>query len=284
MSRKFLSASHRGEMVFMVAAATAAGLERIIYLGGLAETRDDSLSKHLQSRIEVAEILQAGPIPTTDLRTPMILGSGSASFEILRYLVERLPAMTTPRWVRSLNQPIAIRNVIAYLIGCLEHEETTGQTYDIIFDAVGKRSLSECKNSLIQRGIYLSTVANIPLLLQILWTSRIGDKKTIFGMSPCTTKELDFLKGVIESGRMKTEIDRINNEIEEVKNKIAFLKERKGRIDYTQLIKEPTSSVGPVSPKKKRNVLIAGVLGLFTFTILAFFFEYVQKQRAQRQE
>jgi hypothetical protein len=61
----------------------------------------------------------------------MILGSGSASFEILRYLVERLPAMTTPRWVRSLNQPIAIRNVIAYLIGCLEHEETTGKTYDI---------------------------------------------------------------------------------------------------------------------------------------------------------
>jgi hypothetical protein len=61
----------------------------------------------------------------------MILGSGSASFEILRYLVERLPAMTTPRWVRSLNQPIAIRNVISYLIGCLEHEETSGQTYDI---------------------------------------------------------------------------------------------------------------------------------------------------------
>jgi hypothetical protein len=61
----------------------------------------------------------------------MILGSGSASFEILRYLVERLPAMTTPRWVRSLNQPIAIRNVITYLIGCLEREETSGQTYDI---------------------------------------------------------------------------------------------------------------------------------------------------------
>ena len=61
----------------------------------------------------------------------MILGSGSASFEILRYLVERLPVMTTPRWVRSLNQPIAIRNVITYLVGCLEHPETIGQTYDI---------------------------------------------------------------------------------------------------------------------------------------------------------
>jgi uncharacterized protein YbjT (DUF2867 family) len=115
----------------MVAAAESAELKRIIYLGGLAETRDGTLSKHLQSRIEVAAILQAGTVPTTDLRTPMILGSGSASFEILRYLVERLPIMTTPRWVHSLNQPIAIRNVIAYLVGCLEQAETIGQTYDI---------------------------------------------------------------------------------------------------------------------------------------------------------
>ena len=61
----------------------------------------------------------------------MILGSGSASFEILRYLVERLPVMITPRWVRSLNQPIAIRDVIAYLVGCLDHAETVGGTYDI---------------------------------------------------------------------------------------------------------------------------------------------------------
>jgi uncharacterized protein YbjT (DUF2867 family) len=115
----------------MVQAATEVDLERIIYLGGLAEVTRGPLSKHLQSRIEVAEILQTGPVPTTDLRTPMILGSGSASFEILRYLVERLPVMTTPKWVHSLNQPIAIRDVIAYLIGCLEYEETSGQTYDI---------------------------------------------------------------------------------------------------------------------------------------------------------
>jgi len=115
----------------MVAAAEDAELTRMIYLGGLAEAKDKSLSKHLESRIEVAEILQAGSVPTTDLRAPMILGSGSASFEILRYLVERLPAMVTPRWVQSLNQPIAIRDVIAYLVGCLEHEQTVGETLDI---------------------------------------------------------------------------------------------------------------------------------------------------------
>lgn len=115
----------------MVSAAAAEGLERIIYLGGLAEAKHGALSKHLASRIEVARILKSGPVPTTDLRAPMILGSGSASFEILRYLVERLPVMTTPRWVRSLNQPIAIRDVIAYLVGCLEKSQTIGQTYDI---------------------------------------------------------------------------------------------------------------------------------------------------------
>jgi uncharacterized protein YbjT (DUF2867 family) len=115
----------------MIAAAAAGGLERIIYLGGLAEAKQTALSQHLRSRIEVAEILQSGPVPTTDLRAPMILGSGSASFEILRYLVERLPVMITPRWVRSLNQPIAIRDVIGYLIGCLAKDETIGQTYDI---------------------------------------------------------------------------------------------------------------------------------------------------------
>jgi len=127
---KFVEADRRAAR-HMAAAAAAAGLARIIYLGGLAEATHGHLSRHLESRIEVARILQSGPIPATDLRAPMILGSGSASFEILRYLVERLPIMITPRWVDSLNQPIAIRNVITYLAGCLEQEETIGKTYDI---------------------------------------------------------------------------------------------------------------------------------------------------------
>ena len=127
---KFVEADRRAAKN-MIKAAANSGLERIIYLGGLAEANQGDLSKHLLSRIEVAQILQSGPVPTTDLRAPMILGSGSASFEILRYLVERLPVMITPRWVQSLNQPIAIRDVIHYLVGCLAKDETTGQTYDI---------------------------------------------------------------------------------------------------------------------------------------------------------
>ena len=114
----------------MAAAADAAGVKRIIYLGGLG-TDKSAMSEHLRSRAEVAHILQTGAVPTTFLRAAVILGSGSASFELLRYLVERLPVMTTPRWVQTPCQPIAIRNVLDYLAGCLEHEETTGQTYDI---------------------------------------------------------------------------------------------------------------------------------------------------------
>jgi len=114
----------------MAKAASRARLERIIYLGGLG-VAGKTLSKHLRSRTEVARILQSGSVPTTFLRAAMILGSGSASFEMMRYLVERLPVLITPRWVRNPVQPIAIRNVLGYLKGCLEHDETIGRTFDI---------------------------------------------------------------------------------------------------------------------------------------------------------
>jgi uncharacterized protein YbjT (DUF2867 family) len=114
----------------MAKAASRAGLERIIYLGGLG-IEGKTLSKHLRSRTEVARILQSGDVPTTFLRAAMILGSGSASFEMMRYLVDRLPVMIAPRWVQNPVQPIAIRNVLGYLKGCLEHDETIGGTFDI---------------------------------------------------------------------------------------------------------------------------------------------------------
>jgi uncharacterized protein YbjT (DUF2867 family) len=115
----------------MVAAAGANDLERIIYLGGLGEKSHEALSRHLKSRHEVEQILEAGPAPVTNLRAAMILGSGSASFEMLRYLVDRLPAMITPRWVRTPCQPISIGNVLDYLVGCLEVPATVGETLDI---------------------------------------------------------------------------------------------------------------------------------------------------------
>jgi uncharacterized protein YbjT (DUF2867 family) len=114
----------------MVKASQECGVKRIIYLGGLGDA-DSPLSKHLRSRHEVSQILKSGPVPATILRAAMIIGAGSISFQILKHLVTRLPVMITPRWVRTPSQPIAIKNVIAYLIGCLEKEETTGETYDI---------------------------------------------------------------------------------------------------------------------------------------------------------
>lgn len=114
----------------MVIAAGRGRLERIIYLGGLGKD-DSELSAHLKSRLEVARVLQSGPTPTTFLRAAMILGAGSASFEILRYLVEHLPILITPRWVRTPAQPIAISNVLNYLMGCLESDQVLGQTLDI---------------------------------------------------------------------------------------------------------------------------------------------------------
>jgi len=176
---KFVEADRRAAR-YMVEAAAAAGLERMIYLGGLAEAKKGGLSKHLQSRIEVADILQSGPVPTTDLRAPMILGSGSASFEILRYLVEHLPVMITPRWVRSQNQPIAIRNVIAYLVGCLEHAQTIGQTYDIGgSDILSYRELLDIYAE--EAGLHKRLIIPAPVLtptLSALWIHLISPVPT----------------------------------------------------------------------------------------------------------
>ncbi|MBC16177.1 MAG: NAD(P)-dependent oxidoreductase [Desulfovibrio sp.] len=116
----------------MIQASDYAGLERIIYLGGLGEDYDDlPLSKHLRSRAEVGRILTLGNAKVTILRAAQIIGSGSSSFEMIRYLADRLPVMITPKWVRTKTQPIAIRNVLGYLAGCLENDKTADMTLDI---------------------------------------------------------------------------------------------------------------------------------------------------------
>ena len=111
-------------------AARDARVGRIIYLGGLGET-GSGLSEHLSSRRNVETALASTGVPVTVLRAAMIVGSGSASFEILRYLVHRLPLMITPKWVSTPCQPIAIENVLAYLVGVLSVPETSGGVFDI---------------------------------------------------------------------------------------------------------------------------------------------------------
>ena len=111
-------------------AATESGVKRIIYLGGLVND-SLSLSPHMKSRKEVGEILSSGSIPVTELRASLIIGAQGGSYAMLRYLVERLPLMVCPSWVKSLAQPIALDDVVQYLVACLEHPETAGKIYEI---------------------------------------------------------------------------------------------------------------------------------------------------------
>lgn len=125
----FADADRRGAANVRDAAATA-GVGRIIYLGGLGPA--EGLSSHLASRHEVGEVLAAGPVPVTELRAAIIIGSGSASFEMLRSLVEVLPVMVVPKWVhRTRCQPIAIRDVLHYLVAVLDVPDTAGRVLDI---------------------------------------------------------------------------------------------------------------------------------------------------------
>lgn len=110
--------------------ASAAGVKRVIYLGGLGET-GDTLSEHLASRREVETLLRSGSYELTTLRSAIIIGAGSASFALITDLANRLPVMITPRWVKTPCQPIAIDDVIAYLVGVLDHPETAGEIYEI---------------------------------------------------------------------------------------------------------------------------------------------------------
>lgn len=111
-------------------AAAAAGVQQIIYLGGLGDERD-SLSAHLRSRREVERQLSAGGVPVTVLRAGIIVGNGGLSWEITRQLVEHLPGMVTPRWVRTRTQPIAVDDVIGYLTGVLARPEAAGKAFEI---------------------------------------------------------------------------------------------------------------------------------------------------------
>jgi uncharacterized protein YbjT (DUF2867 family) len=111
-------------------AAEAAGVERLIYLGGMTP-KGDRQSKHLQSRIETGKVLRDGPVPVTEFRAAQIVGSGSLSFELVRYLTERVPLMICPTWVHTPTQPIAIRNVLQYLLASLEQPASAEEIIEI---------------------------------------------------------------------------------------------------------------------------------------------------------
>ena len=119
----------RGAETFAHCAADT-GVRRIIYLGGLGDAAG-KLSTHLRSRQEVGEILRAGRVPVVELRASIVIGSGSLSFEMIRALVQRLPVMICPRWVAVKAQPIAVEDVIAYLLQALEMPAGEAAVFEI---------------------------------------------------------------------------------------------------------------------------------------------------------
>lgn len=127
--RDFEDDDRRGAHNFAIAARDA-GVQRIVYLGGLGDS-DESLSKHLRSRQEVGEILKESGAQVVEFRASIVIGSGSLSFELVRSLVQKLPVMIWPKWVSTLASPIAIEDVLAYLVAILEHPVDDSVVYEI---------------------------------------------------------------------------------------------------------------------------------------------------------
>jgi uncharacterized protein YbjT (DUF2867 family) len=158
------------------AAASERGVDRVMYLGGLGVERGD-LSEHLRSRREVETVLSEGDYDLTVLRAAIIIGAGSASFEMVRQLASRLPVMVTPRWVQNECQPIAIDDVIAYLVGVLETPETAPGTYEIGGPDVLTYAEIMRETARIVRG-FKPLILSVPVLtprLSAYWVGLVTD-------------------------------------------------------------------------------------------------------------
>jgi uncharacterized protein YbjT (DUF2867 family) len=156
-------------------AAADSGLERIVYLGGLG-VDDDNLSAHLRSRRQVEELLGAGGVPVTVLRAAVVIGHGGISWEITRQLVAHLPGMIMPKWVRTRTQPIALADVVRYLVGVLDHPEAKGRVFEVGGPEV-LRYLDMLERTARVQGKRLPHL-NVPLLsprLSSLWLVLVTD-------------------------------------------------------------------------------------------------------------
>ncbi|WP_354527982.1 NAD(P)H-binding protein [Nakamurella sp. UYEF19] len=148
-------------------AAAAAGVQRIIYLGGLG-AEDEKLSAHLQSRRQVEDLLGEAGVPVTVLRAAVVVGHGGISWEITRQLVKHLPIMVAPRWVKTRTQPIALPDVIRYLVGVLQAPEAKGRVYDI----GGPEILRYV--DMLKRAAVIQNKRALPLFIVPLLTPRLS--------------------------------------------------------------------------------------------------------------
>ncbi len=164
-------------------AAANAGLERIVYLGGLGDD-DDDLSEHLRSRREVEHALGSAGVPVTTLRAGIIVGHGGISWELTRQLVEHLPAMVTPRWVRTRTQPIAIDDVVRYLVGVLQAPEARGRAFDVGGpDVLAYVDMMRRVAAIEKRPLVIVPVPLLSPGLSSRWLSLVTDLDTQTGRS-----------------------------------------------------------------------------------------------------
>ncbi|MFB6111150.1 MAG: NAD(P)H-binding protein [Halobacteriaceae archaeon] len=156
-----------------VAATEGAGVDRVIYLGGLGEEGSD-LSDHLASRREVESVLAEGEYELTTFRAAIIVGAGSASFEMVCQLADRLPVMVTPRWVDTPCQPIAISDVVAYLAGSLDAPETAGETFEIGGpDILTYREMLERTAAAMDHRVWILPVPVLTPTLSAYWVDLV---------------------------------------------------------------------------------------------------------------
>lgn len=164
-------------------AAADAGVERIVYLGGLGRD-DDDLSAHLRSRREVERLLGEAGVPVTVLRAGILVGDGGISWEITRQLVAHLPAMITPRWVKTRTQPIAVDDVVRYLVGVLDAEEARGQVYEVGGpDILEYREMLQRVAAIEGRKLPIFPVPLLSPQLSSRWLSLVTDVDTHTGRS-----------------------------------------------------------------------------------------------------
>jgi uncharacterized protein YbjT (DUF2867 family) len=158
-----------------VEATEGTDVERVVYLGGLGEEGSD-LSDHLQSRRDIEAVLAEGSYALTTLRAAIIVGAGSASFDMVRQLASRLPVMVTPRWVDTPCQPIAIDDVVAYLVGVLDAPATADQTYEIGGpEVLTYRSMLEQTAAAMGRDPYILPVPVLSPTLSAYWVDLVTD-------------------------------------------------------------------------------------------------------------
>lgn len=185
------------------AAAAAAGVSQIVYLGGLG-SEDDDLSAHLRSRREVEELLGGDGVPVTTLRAAIVVGHGGISWEITRQLVKNLPAMVVPKWVNTRTQPIALDDVVRYLSGVIGQEKAMGR----VFEIGGPESMTYLE--MLQKAAEVSGTAALPIVQVPVMTPRLSS----YWLSLVTDVDVTTGRNLIDS--MATEVVVTDTSIREV--------------------------------------------------------------------